>query len=90
MKLTDFGGCRPATPEAHQCLRASRTALGALRDGDWRPKEATGAEGGREAEGGQEAREGWEDGEEDTRVEGTVAYLAPEVNVPQYMPRTPR
>jgi len=79
VKLTDFGGCRPATPEAHQCLRASRTALGALRDGDWRPKEATGAKGGREGEGGQEAGEGWEDGEEDTRVEGTVAYLAPEV-----------
>ena len=88
-------------------MRSSKTALGALRDGDWRTPADEGegkGEGKREGEGegeGEAKGEGEgkradattamdeegaeaaamaaESGEEDERIEGTVAYMPPEV-----------
>ena len=96
VKLTDFGGCRPATAEAAESLKSSKTALGALRDGDWRSASASSSssssEGKDEDAAGSEGKseekaandEGDEDDDDDdddddARVEGTVAYSAPEV-----------
>ena len=72
-------GCRPITEDARHTMNASRVALSALRDGDWRPQQEEKDAAVAEEEGAKadaEADDGWQ---EDTRIEGTIAYLPPEV-----------
>lgn len=72
VKITDFGGCRPLTEEARQMVKQTGSnLLNQLRDGDWRDSENY-------FQPNKEAvkREGVED---DIRIEGTTAYLPPEV-----------
>lgn len=77
LKLTDFGGCRPLTKAAKALIRPSgKHLLKELRDGDWkeRPKQETdGDDDDAEMEDVSEVEE------EDLRIEGTTAYLPPEV-----------
>lgn len=70
-KLTDFGGCRPLTPEARQ--RTQQSLLQRLRDGDWRAKDDSGEVVDNLAEVDIAAAA------DDGRVEGTTMYLPPEV-----------
>ena len=92
VKLTDFGGCRPVTAEAKQLIESSaKNLLKQLRDGDWKPqakkKEAKGLmavddDDDEEEEEDDDANDDDENGEQphdDIRVEGTTAYLPPEV-----------
>lgn len=76
IKLTDFGGCRPITQSAHESLSASKSQLGSIRDGDWKDEvgESTMSDN-------VEDEEAWNASlsNEDGRVEGTVAYCAPEI-----------
>lgn len=75
--------------QAKISLRESRGALKNLRNGDWRDDNdgsggggsgGGGGGGGCKGEDGEEQQEeDEEDDEEDSRVEGTVAYLSPEV-----------
>jgi len=71
-KLADFGGCRPITEEA--CQRTKQSLLRRLRDGDWRATDVPPEEG--EQEPDEEAVAAVAD---DSRVEGTMLYLPPEV-----------
>eukprot|EP01035_Chromulina_nebulosa_P016861 gene16861-22348_t len=71
VKLTDFGAVRPVTPEANQKLIESRKKLGTLRDGDWRDNIINSCNNN-EIEINENE---WID----NRVEGTPAYLPPEV-----------
>jgi serine/threonine protein kinase len=92
VKLTDFGGCRPVTPEAKaQIHTIARDLLKNLRDGDWKPSthhshankmdsEKKGSDEGLSKD--KDAEE--ENMEEDYRVEGTTAYLPPEVVMGAY------
>lgn len=87
IKLTDFGACRSYTEEAKELIRKSATnLLKELRDGDWKPKKQE------KALETDEVVVGWngdnedfrsmdcsEEIEEDFRIEGTSAYLPPEV-----------
>ncbi|KAL7496513.1 hypothetical protein ACHAWT_007025 [Skeletonema menzelii] len=77
IKLADFGGCRPVTQDAKQLVKeSSENLVQQLRDGDWKrttPKQT-------------EQRKNIEDVNtnmnvdgEDIRIEGTTAYLPPEV-----------
>jgi serine/threonine protein kinase len=77
IKLTDFGGCRPVTEQARKRIEAvSRNLLTTLRDGDWKvrnpPETSSSTDGPGIEEDVQELKE-------DARVEGTTAYLPPEV-----------
>eukprot|EP00522_Entomoneis_paludosa_P017392 CAMPEP_0172450846 /NCGR_PEP_ID=MMETSP1065-20121228/9056_1 /TAXON_ID=265537 /ORGANISM="Amphiprora paludosa, Strain CCMP125" /LENGTH=571 /DNA_ID=CAMNT_0013202689 /DNA_START=1 /DNA_END=1716 /DNA_ORIENTATION=- len=85
IKLTDFGGCRPVTAEAKARIQSiAANALRDLRDGDWRENVMI---NGDDASNANSA--GTDEGEktdsrdidmaEDSRVEGTTAYLPPEV-----------
>jgi serine/threonine protein kinase len=82
IKLTDFGGCRPVTVEAKQLIESSaRNLLKQLRDGDWKSQPKTKQVPETMDEDKAEKGEGeneYED-DEDIRVEGTTAYLPPEV-----------
>ncbi|KAL9187078.1 hypothetical protein ACHAXT_010798 [Thalassiosira profunda] len=76
IKVTDFGGCRPVTEEAKALVKeSSKNLLQHLRDGDWKPHNAKPGEG---------AAERKLEEEEDLRIEGTTAYLPPEVVVGGY------
>jgi serine/threonine protein kinase len=86
IKLTDFGGSRPFTSEAEQLIKNStRNLLKNLRDGDWKSRhpdtdETTGEETGSSNWGDvAESDRAEKNNEEDHRVEGTTAYLPPEV-----------
>lgn len=86
VKLTDFGAARPLTPEAAALLRASRNAVRRLRDGDWRrggpggqQPQAPPAPQAEEVAMEEDREEDGEEEEEDERIEGTFAYLPPEV-----------
>ena len=97
IKLTDFGGCRPYTDQAKELVkRSSKDLIKMLRDGDWREQhlKKRGVESSGDAKflDGDSADEVVEDedaddmdedetSEEDFRVEGTTAYLPPEVVV---------
>lgn len=83
VKLTDFGASRPVTEAARELVEVSgRNALRDLRDGDWRDSGSPSAKPGGTG-GDEEMREGGEaeeeEEEEDGRIEGTAAYLPPEV-----------
>jgi serine/threonine protein kinase len=76
IKLTDFGGCRPFTDSAKQLIKSrGRNALKELRDGNWR---VAGDARLSSADSGQSLSSNWED---DNRIEGTTAYLPPEVAI---------
>ncbi len=75
IKLTDFGGCRPVTQAAQQLVKdSSKNLLQELRDGDW--KQATPKQTEKYGSTGDVNTN--IDGE-DIRIEGTTAYLPPEV-----------
>eukprot|EP00985_Skeletonema_marinoi_P021246 scaffold12938_cov138-Skeletonema_marinoi.AAC.2 len=79
IKLTDFGGCRPVTQEAKLSVKgSSENLLKELRDGDWKQAAP------KKTEQKTEQRQHIEDvnmnvGGDDLRIEGTTAYLPPEV-----------
>jgi serine/threonine protein kinase len=88
IKLTDFGGCRPFTEQAKVLIReSSKNLLNFLRDGDWKStfndkggesnitvSDWTGSDEKAEDKGTEIFKI-----DEDYRVEGTTAYLPPEV-----------
>ena len=81
VKLTDFGGCRAATETARDMIRPSAgtgDVLRTMRDGDWRERPSADAEKEDGVEDGI-SKEKEDEEEEDTRIEGTTAYLPPEV-----------
>jgi serine/threonine protein kinase len=101
VKLADFGACRPYTAEARQLLARSRNALKELRDGDWRaaaglPPVADALSSSTHmdtdssttaASDDDDAAAAAADAEEsEERVEGTLAYLDPEVIAGQRRP----
>ena len=90
-KLCDFGGCRPVTTAAKERIQSSaRNLLKELRDGDWKPSsrknqnkdtlhEYTFSEP-EDIEMNDDVNSKSDyDLEDDIRVEGTTAYLPPEV-----------
>jgi serine/threonine protein kinase len=83
IKLTDFGGCRPVTEEALQRIGGIATnLLKNLRDGDWKSNPQKGADDEEMARTDKNNTSSYENecfDEEDTRIEGTTAYLPPEV-----------
>lgn len=75
IKVTDFGGCRPVTQEAKLLVKeSSKNLLKQLRDGGWRPNQDKPSSS---CSDGVTKRE--DNKEEDLRIEGTTAYLPPEV-----------
>jgi len=84
IKLTDFGGCRPVTQEAQLLVKeSSKNLLQELRDGDW--KQATPKQIGQHRQNTEGTNMNID--QEDTRIEGTAAYLPPEVvigGIPTY------
>ncbi|KAJ8609875.1 hypothetical protein CTAYLR_007498 [Chrysophaeum taylorii] len=83
VKLTDFGACRGATPEARDPLdEAAAQALATLRDGDWRDTTTTTSATKAAAAAGERGDHSQRppfDADDYRRVEGTVLYLSPEV-----------
>jgi serine/threonine protein kinase len=79
IKLTDFGGCRPVTDEAKELLRKTEQGLlKNLRDGDWKANATT------TNTDETDFLDIYNNTEEDYRVEGTTAYLPPEVVLGSY------
>jgi serine/threonine protein kinase len=86
VKLTDFGGCRPVTREAKELIRTTaRNILKDLRDGGWKSKSTkskTKESYDMEEDSNEESENDCVevgDMESDLRIEGTTAYLPPEV-----------
>jgi serine/threonine protein kinase len=83
VKLTDFGGCRPVTEEAKQMIGFSaKNLLKDLRDGDWRPqpkKKANAFDMDVDEAEDNVVDDSDCDPNNDVRIEGTTAYLPPEV-----------
>jgi serine/threonine protein kinase len=76
VKLTDFGGCRPVTQEAKARIGSvAKHILKNLRDGGWKNQASKRAEEGDDPMDEDDVTED----EEDVRIEGTTAYLPPEV-----------
>jgi len=83
IKVTDFGGCRPVTQEAKDMVKeSSKNLLKQLRDGDWRPNTHNKSSSSYIADRVTAAEN--EQKEEDLRIEGTTAYLPPEVVIGGY------
>lgn len=83
VKLADFGACRPATAHAVDLLKSSRHALRDMRDGEWHATPASETQAPESMVLDDSDNEGSENSDEEEkeelRVEGTAAYLAPEV-----------
>lgn len=84
IKLTDFGGCRPVTESAKQTIRSvSKNILRDLRDGGWEKKTASSTSDHAVDEMDEDSTPGDvsmdPEDDEDSRIEGTTAYLPPEV-----------
>jgi serine/threonine protein kinase len=95
IKLTDFGACRPYTKAAKELIgSSSKNILKRLRDGDWKaslPENLEGTStnvivvdwnGNSESsplEPDLDPHDEDDDYDDDYRIEGTVAYLPPEV-----------
>lgn len=89
IKLTDFGGARPFSKEAKELVYiSSKNILKNLRNGDWRDlstansffeKGSVSVEGQGHSDNELKVAAGIE--EEEFRIEGTTAYLPPEVVV---------
>jgi serine/threonine protein kinase len=85
IKITDFGGCRPVTDAAKELIGTfSKDILKNLRDGNWKasaPTTRLETDSFME-DGSDHSRKDDFDGEnglDDNRIEGTTAYLPPEV-----------
>jgi len=84
-KLTDFGGARAVSPAAREVVQKGRLALRKLRNGDseWRIQKAAAESADGEAAASPAADEpSGEHGLDeplDDRIEGTAAFLAPEI-----------
>ncbi len=79
IKVTDFGACRPVTEEAKALVKLnSKNLLQQLPDGDWKTNELTSSVSKYFYATTSDAGTSGED-EEDLRIEGTTAYLPPEV-----------
>ena len=77
IKITDFGGCRPVTEEAKTLVKeSSKNLIQQLRDGDWK---ATSKQSSKLLDSQDSSVTSEFDDEEDLRIEGTTAYLPPEV-----------
>lgn len=84
IKLTDFGGCRPVTAEAKRSVGTiAKGILKNLRNGDWKdspivktPNDDDFDEIDSSNNDTTDDNDEWVD---DTRLEGTTAYLPPEV-----------
>jgi serine/threonine protein kinase len=75
IKITDFGACRPCTAEARESLHdGGHFQLKQLRDGDWKTAHSQSSDPNLE----EPDRES-DPSHENDRVEGTTAYLPPEV-----------
>ena len=94
IKLTDFGGCRPVSAEAKELVKKyAKNIIKNLRDGDWKQRPPMAAtlstssgydsvtSNGNAMEGneGSTPDDVVDDQIDDMRVEGTTAYLPPEV-----------
>jgi len=80
-KLTDFGACRPLTAASKEKVKlAGRNIVGNLRDGDWRDIKHSSSPNNKE----EETYITVENEVEDIRIEGTTAYLPPEVVMGSY------
>lgn len=91
VKLTDFGGCRPVTPEAKQMVASSaKNLLAELRDGDWKPREGKKKktfdmdDNDVDVATGEDSTFENYDPDTDLRIEGTTIYLPPEVVMGAY------
>lgn len=86
VKLTDFGGCRPVTLEAKELINTTaKNLLKELRDGGWKSK-STPSKSKVHSDMEEDSNEDNEndslvggDMDSDLRIEGTTAYLPPEV-----------
>ena len=77
LKLTDFGACRPLTDEAKSIVKRTGTnVLKSLRDGDWRIPPKNGDDMSVDSKSVDEVDD---DDLDDARIEGTTAFLPPEV-----------
>ena len=80
VKLTDFGGCRPVTEDAKKLIGLSaKNLLDDLRDGDWQPQPKKTSSFDMDEDEDEVVNETGFDLNEDIRIEGTTAYLPPEV-----------
>lgn len=87
IKLTDFGGCRPITKGAKKLLSTiSKDILKNLRNGDWKDAAPSQSNSNDKVEThGKTERDDFtidgndEEWKDDLRIEGTTAYLPPEV-----------
>jgi len=80
IKLTDFGGCRPITAQSKEEIRkCSKNILKTLRNGDWRDNVS-----GNHDINGRGIDEDMQEDQNDDRIEGTTAYLPPEVVLGQF------
>jgi len=76
VKLTDFGGSRPVTKNAKDLIKSiAKDILKTLRNGGWREQNTGDAV---DVDDLME-EDALDSDEEDTRIEGTTAYLPPEV-----------
>lgn len=81
VKLTDFGGCRPFTDQAKEMVKlSSKNVIKELRNGDWKEELPVAKTEDEDIIGGSEGDQDGDE-EEDFRIEGTTAYLPPEVVV---------
>ena len=77
VKITDFGGCRPLTDKAKETLKQSgQNALKNLRDGDWRISHDS---HGAIDTSSNTLKNEFDSFDDDLRIEGTTAYLPPEI-----------
>ena len=73
IKLTDFGACRPFTDSAKSVVKqASKNILKSLRDGDWRTLN-------KNDDKIVDRKTLDDEDNDDARIEGTTAFLPPEV-----------
>ncbi|KAL7542086.1 hypothetical protein ACHAXR_011506 [Thalassiosira sp. AJA248-18] len=80
IKVTDFGGCRPVTQDAKNLVtESSKNLLKQLRDGDWKANATKSS-----SSDDTFTEKNLENDEEDLRIEGTTAYLPPEVVIGGY------
>ena len=79
IKVADFGGCRPITEEAKALVKESgKNLLKQLRDGDWKTTKISPSQSESDDVIMEEADTDNSE-EQDHRIEGTTAYLPPEV-----------
>lgn len=82
IKLTDFGGCRPVTSEAKKMVQTVATnLLQEMRDGGWKSERKTKTSLDMEEDSEETVMDDTieVDMQSDLRIEGTTAYLPPEV-----------